>query len=66
MLSENFEERSESPASADDPDFRALRQAIVSGSVKPNEQAGLYVHEIEHGRQLGVKNPCKDGPRPSE
>ena len=43
----------------DDADFQALRQVIISGSMKPSEEAGLYIHEIEDGKRLGAKNPAR-------
>jgi hypothetical protein len=43
----------------DDADFQALRQTIISGSIKPGEQAGLYINEFEGGKRLGAKNPAR-------
>ena len=42
-----------------DADFQQLKQVIISGSMKRNEQAGLYVHEIEDGKRLGLKYPAR-------
>jgi hypothetical protein len=42
-----------------DADFQALRQAIIGGSMKPGEDAGLYIHETEDGMRLGAKNPAR-------
>jgi hypothetical protein len=43
----------------DDEAFQALRQAIINGSIRTQEQAGLYINEVDDGRRLGAKNPAR-------
>ena len=39
--------------------IQSLRQVIISGNMKPNEQVGLCIHEIEDGKRFRAKNPAR-------
>lgn len=43
----------------DDADFQKLVSKVTSGAMKQNDEAGLYIHEIEDGKRLGAKNPAR-------
>ena len=42
-----------------DPAFLALRTLILSGNMKPFQEAGIRVHELEDGRRLKTKHPAR-------
>lgn len=47
-----------SPLDAD-ADYLKLRAKILSGTMKPFEQAGLYINTTEDGKRLGTKDPAR-------
>lgn len=47
-----------SPLDAD-ADYLKLRTKILSGTMKPSEQAGVYIDQAEDGKRLGAKNPAR-------
>ena len=42
-----------------DIDFQKLRSMIIGGQMKPFQEAGIKVHDVEDGKRLNTKNPAR-------